>query len=742
MKRKYFLVPLVAGAVIMSACKDKSTTGTSSPDSSADTTTSQSAPTPDPIKPTATPDKRAAKLGFAKHLPKNIAKYDAVFNGKKAFREFLKTPMGIFAMERLADEGISLEDLTDNDEAAMQIAMYSEEYFTAYGDGTVETFDLVMNLLNRVAYYGGRTGVHFADAYVREGDDYRPNMPEELISGPLKGGPKELVKMFSEFNIPAFYQGSKVSDADMRDMVSGQMEEVTSLFSMAGDASEPITIERGDYKFTGYKLSGSKLSEQISDRDMEEMQEVFEAEDVNAFKEALMKKNIVCVSGTVGDYVVLFVGKSEDDLVLAESVPESLCANDGIVFLDSYLDKNIISVGFSDAKIVDTTANVEAIGFRMLSSLTKGLSDGLGNAGSLGDTQDIEALLGSITEQGEKLAGLFTAADAGYVAYIEDGLKAEGFGGGNMPAIDFSQKHSLAAMEGGDKTLLFANWTSDETYNESVMEYVDSLGETSYLLTKRIAALDIDDGEFRDFKQGVDMFDQAFRADAVELWKALRGDLAAGLGAESALVVDMNGALPKVPNVPDVILKSGKMPRISYVSTVNDRSKLQSSWSRVNASAENILKTISQMAGDEIPMQVPMSSEKDGLKTWFVPIPFQNDDFVPSVSVSDELFFVSTSKTFSEGLAERFKAGEGSDRKGAWLHVDFKEFNGFAKEWLDLVEKNLEEIMPGESAQADFTENKPMIEGALKAFSTLDSLTLHTRQEGGRTRVSLHLKAE
>lgn len=746
MKRKYFLIPVVAGAVILSACKDKSTSessGSSSADtSSGSTATSQVAPTPEPVKPSATPEKRAEKLGFAKHLPKSISKYDAVFNGKKALEEFLKTPIGVFVLERMADEGMSLDDLMENEQMAAQIAMYSEEYFTAYGNGTGESFDLVMQLLNRLAYYGGRTGVHFADGFVREGEGYEPKGPQELLSGPLKGGPKELVKMFAEFEMPTFYQGAKVSDADMRDVVAGQMEEVASMFSMAEEASEAITIKRGDFEFTGYKLIGAKLAEQIDDDAMEKMQEVFEAEDVNAFKEALGKKNIVCVSGVVGDYVVLFLGKSEDELVIAGSVSDSMCANEDIVFLDKYLDKNIIGVGYSDTKVVKSSTNMEAIGFRLLSSLTGGLRDGLGDAKSLGDTGDIEALLGSITDQGKELAGMFSAADLGYVAYIEDGLKAEGFGGGNMPSIDFDSKHSLASLEGGDKTLLFANWTSNEAYNEKVMEYVDSIGETAYLLTKRVAALDIDDGDFRDFRQGVEMFDKSFRSDAVELWKALRGDLAEGLGGESALVVDMNGALPKVPNVPDVILKEGKMPRISYVSTVSDRSKLRSSWTRINSSAENILKTISEMAGEEIPMQVPMSSEKDGLKTWFVPIPFQNDDFVPSVSVSDELFFASTSKTFSEGLAERFKSGNGVDRRGAWLHVDFKQLGGFAKEWLDLVEKNLGDIVPGESAQADFRENKPMIEKALKAFSTLDSLTLHTRREAGRTRVSLHLKAE
>lgn len=744
MKRKYFLVPVIAGAALIASCKDKATSDASA---TGDTTSQQSAEgdsaqDASPVKSTATPEERAKKLGFAKHLPSSIVNYNAMFNGKQAFREFLKTPMGVFLLERLGEQDIALEDVLENDEFAMQLAMYSEEYFTAYGKGTTETYDLMTRLLNRMAYYGGKTGIFVADGAIREGGDFNPSGPEEFLNGPLKGGPKELVKLFGDFNIPAIYQGSKVSDEDMRDMVTGQMQEIGSLFAMAGDAAEEVTVKRNGHEFSGYRLNGSALAEEITEDDMEEMQEVFQAEDINAFKDSLSKKSIVCLTGVVDDYVVLFIGRHEDDFELAENVKDSMCANEEIAFIDGYLDKNIISIGFSDAKIANVVGSVESFALKLVNSLTNGLKEGLGDADSLGDTEDVEVLLQSLTDQGEKLLSMFKTTDLGYVAFIEDGLKAEGFGGSNMPAIDFSTSHTLAGLGNGDNTLVFANWTSNEQYNERALEYLDTLGETSYLITKRIAALDIDDGDFRQFQEGLELYERSFKNDAVELWKALRVDLSGGLGSESAFVIDMNGKLPKIPNIPSVVLEEGKMPRIGYVSTVKDRQKLQSSWTRINASAENILKTISEMSGEEIPMQVPMSSEKDGLKTWFVPIPFQNDDFVPSVSVSDDLFFVSTSKTFSESLADSFKAGTKEECKGAWLKVDFKVLTAYLTQWVDLVDKNADDILPGESAREDFRENKPMIDEAIKAFSSLDSLTLHTRNENGRTRVSFHLKAE
>ena len=745
MKRKYLFISLVAGAVAFSSCKEKTTTSSSSGSSSAPADQGGDvAPKPEPMKSTASVEDRAAKLGFAKHMPKNLVSYEAMFNGRDAFEQLLKTPIGEFILERMADEGITLEDLAESEQMSGQLAMYGEEYFAAYGEGTTESFDLALKLFERALYYGARTGVFAADAQVREGGEFEPESPAVLLDGPLKGAIKEAIAIFAKAEMPSFYQGAKVSDDEARELVALQMEQgIAALQFIAGEAVEEISIERDGNEFAGYKVSGAKLVEMMEaeDGNMAAMEEFVDSADIADFKESLAKKNLVAVSGVVGDYVILFVGKSEDDLVFADKAEDSVCANEKMVFIDSYLDKDIFYAGFSDAELMNNVGNLSGLGYRMIGAAVSGASKGLSEARSLGDTRDVEALLESLASQGQALAKLFSASDAGYVFYLEDGIKAESYGGSNMPNIDFGKTHTFAPMATGESTLLFANWTSNEAYNQKVMEYVDTLGETSYMVSKRITALDIDDGDLRQFKEGLDLFDQNFRGETLELWKALREDLSAGLGAESALIVDVNGSFPKVPQVPQVILKEGKVPRIAYVSQVSDRAKLQGSWERINTSAENILKKISEMQGDEIPMQEPMSSEKGDLKTWFIPIPFQNNDFVPSVSVSDELFFASTSKTFSEGLAAKFKEGGGTSRDGAWMHVDFTVLNAYAQQCFKLLEDNADDVFPDEDMRDDIIANRDKIKKALKALETLKKMTMHTRSEGGRTRVSLHMQA-
>lgn len=742
MKRKYILIPLLSGAVAFTACKEKpSTTAPATsgetPEQSGDVT-----PEPDPVKATATPEERAKKLGFAQNLPKDVEHFEAMYNGREAFEQVMGSELGQFLMERMADEGMDLEELMENDEFVAQIASYSEEYFAAYGKGSGKGFSTAALFLEKLVYYGARTGVFVGDAMVGEDGDFNPESPKVFTEGPLKGAPKDVIKMIAEFDMPAFYQGSKVSDEEIRELVVSQTEQGVSLLGMLGGAVEDVTITRGESEFTGYKVIGKNLSEMITEDAVEELQEVFDIADIESFKKTLVEKDLVVVSGVVGDYVLLFIGKSEDDLVLVDNVADSVCANEKMSYVDQYLDKDILTAGYSDASVLNSTGSLGKFTYRMIGSLVEGLNDGLASASSLGDTQDVEVLLKSLKEQGDKLSSLFSVTDAGFIAYLEDGLKMEVYGGSNIPSLDSTKANTLTPMGGGDGTFLFANWTNDKEYNKKVMDYIDTLGEASYLVTKRISALDVDDSDFNQFKQGFELFDGNFRKDVLGVWQALSGSMAEGLGAESAFVIDVNGTLPKVPGVPEAVLTEGKTPRITYVSTVDDRAKLQASWKQVNDSAENILKVASGMIGKDIPMQVPMSSEKNDLKTWFIPVPMQNDDFVPSVSVSDELFFASTSKTFSESLAETMKSDAGEKRHGAWLHVDFEVLNQYAAQWLKIVDANAEEILPSESAREDYASNKPMLEEALKAFGTLDELTLHTRSEGGRSRISMHLKTK
>ena len=750
--KKYIIPFLFTGLLAFVGCNKKST------EPSSEAQTEVEVPTPPVSDAEVSPAQRAAKLGFAQYLPTNVSAYSAVINGSSVIDRMWKTPVGEVIKERLEQEGVSFDDLSDPQvqmSGILQLgaAQYGEDYFVAYGESTPKVGQEVIKFSDRVSYYAGRMAVYAGNAAVAGKMAEAMNDPKKVFAKPLKGLPADFIGMFREVDMPSYYQGVKVSDEDSRALVREQLEAVPDFFSMIEVGVEPVVVERGGAQFEGYKFSGKKMMDQMGEGQglgllwASNLGELGMTDvEVGEFLKLIETKTIVALVGEVHGYVVLFLGSSEDDFVLVDDVEDSLCASDKIKFTDDYLDNDLFTYGFNDGGMAYDVSAIEKICYNLGGSFAKGLSDQLAKSDSLGDTQEIEVILDNIDKQARGLAAMFKDADAGYVAYLEDGIKIEMQGGSNMPQYELQSAHTLAPMSQGKGNVLFANWATNPQYNEGLMTLIDSFVEVSYLMSKQVlpllasrAAADEGNADFIQYNASLQMFDQMFSKDLLDVWQALRTNMAEGLGAETALVIDVNGSLPKVPMLPKAIIEGGKMPRVAYVSTVDDREKLQSSWVRLNNALESLLKKASEMTGAEIPMQVPMSSEKDGLKTWFVPIPFQNDDFVPSVSVSDDLFFASTSKRFVEGLSSLAAKGGGEARQGVWLDVDMKVLHSYAEQWLKLIEKNAAEFM-SDAELEDFNANKEMIETALGALGMMDSLTYHMRQKDGVTRTSMHLK--
>ena len=87
------------------------------------------------------------------------------------------------------------------------------------------------------------------------------------------------------------------------------------------------------------------------------------------------------------------------------------------------------------------------------------------------------------------------------------------------------------------------------------------------------------------------MFDELAAGDLKNIWEALTTDWAQGTGDEGALIIDTRGTLPRVPEVPGVIIEKGLIPRIAYVTPVTDREKISTAWKSSRVQSAIFLKT-------------------------------------------------------------------------------------------------------------------------------------------------------
>jgi hypothetical protein len=510
-----------------------------------------------------------------------------------------------------------------------------------------------------------------------------------------------------------------------------------SLPGMLGEeAATAVEFTQGGVVFKGYKITGEVLAKSMEEgrADIEEM---LEAGDVDRLIAAMKTKNLVIAHGALDNYAMLYLGGDEKSCPLVDKVEDSLAANDAISFVDGYQGKQLAGFVYGEQGLARTAV----VG--SLKDMALGVRDGLAGSEGFGDTRELASLLELVGEKEDALLGLAKTDALGGLIVLDEGVKFELFGGTDRGGIDHAAEHRLGGiggLGGSGEVLLSGSWVATPEYSKRAREYGEAMVESAYAIAGKMAGMEIEDSEqFAQFQQFFGLFNDKFRADGVAMWDAM-ATADSGLGMEAALVVDLKGAMPPLPGVPQEMVDGGRFFRASMISPVTDRAKLKESWSRLDASLKNIFKTISEMSEKEIPMQKPISSEKEGLMTYFFSLPFSNEDFMPSVTVNDKWFVASTSKLQAIELTAAAEAATPVSRKGAWLELDFDALRKFTSDWLALMEKNGEAALGGPEQFAAFKEQLPRMQQGLAAFEEFDQMSFSERREGGKLRTSLHFK--
>ena len=723
-----------------------------------------------------TPDERAAKLGFVKYLPPDAEVVMAFHNGQKAADRVTSSKLwkiiqgatgmdGPPAGDDKKDDALKLPEpdkaaakdakpvaaqgqdpsdaastfkplaTADAQEEAGPGALFGTEFTIALGKSAGDQTGNLLTAYRRMGYFQMRMLAKAFAAAAKAGDfdkmqetmseQYGPQLFKDLLADPESG-----VGIFERMKMPPIYVAFKTS-AGARPAAAQQIASVVDYLGMAGEMVEPVDTEVAGQKFVGHKVSGAKLVDTVG-KDREEIDKMLGAATVDKLLAALAKKELVAVSGTMGDYIVLFVGASVDDLKFAASPAQSLVAGDALAFCDAYASKDLAAVIYAQKGAMDKLLAASG----GLADITAGLRDGLAGSEGLGDTRDLESLLRMVGERETALRKLVTTETLGMAAFFDNGFKIEAFGGSDNDGVDWKTPNKLAVLGNSDDVAVFADFTRDAAHSEKTRAYFEALMETAYAIAMKASELRIDDDKMAQFKQMAQMFDTKFRTDVVALWAAFAGDFEGSLGNEQAFVMDLTGSMPAFPGVPQPVVDQAKFPRMSIVAPVTDRTKLAASWDKMNTTITGILGKISEISGNAIPMQKPTSSDKGGFTTWYFTLPFTSDDFMPSVTLDDKWFIASTSKLQAVDLGTKASKG-GETTTGANFIVNFKALQKFSAETLKVVDKNSAAIFGEGTVPAD---NLATAKQVIDAMGDLDKLTVTVRRENGKLRTSVHLK--
>jgi len=729
---------LVFGAV---SCKKKDDGGqAAAPGGSVEAPKPQDPVTPDPtpVAGTLSAEKRAELVGFAAHLPQDAEYLISIHDGKDATRRLMatkiwKTFAGLSGMPLGADL-----DVEDGEEVAEDAAdalgmsgpamLFGEEFTIAMGKGTSEQLQNLLQINARLSHFQMSNLVKMMAAEIssKEGDE-SPRFREEQFLLDLLNDEKSGVGLFEKTNMPPMYVAFKATDEN-REMINQQVSGSLQFFTFFGEMVKPATTKIGESTFSGYQLVGANIAEELKG-EKEEMEEVMPAATADRLIKAIAAKNLYVVSGIHGDYVVLFIGSSLDDLVFAKDAGSSLAGGTALTFCDAYADKDLLAICYGQGKGLKAVMDRAKGGFADMSA---GIRDGLASCDEFGDTRNIDALLRMVEDREAALQALSSINGGGTVAFFEEGLKIESFGGYDAGYNNWGADNQLAVLGTDPNVMLFANVTSNVEYDAKLRDYVEALFETAYAGAMKVAELPVEDTGFDEFKSYMNLFDTKFRVDLLAFWDGFSNGFDGSLGQERAVVIDLEGGMPAFPGIPQEMVDSAKFPRATWIAPVKDRSKLAGAWDKMNGSLTNIAATVSEMVGKEFPMQKPLSSDKDNSKTWFFPLPFFNDDFLPSVTVNDKWFAASTSKLQATDLIAKAEAG-GATTQGFVMKANFAKLQQYAKETAGLLGKNGKDLGINEA-------DMEMVNKVIDAFAELDSMNIHVRRDAGQLRSSFHFK--
>ena len=688
---------------------------------------------PAPVVSGLSAEERAAMLGIVGHVSAEVDGVASVLGGRKAVEGLAGLDLWAFVREL----GKEMNEVDPQDQISEGLApadpYLGDEFALVFGKGWEETMKLYTGFAQRLNYHQAKAiGQAFAQGAV--GGDFEGSFRSFEEGDWMKGMATEIgpmIDQFQSFKVPSLLGALRVKDEEAR---NAGLEQLNGLTSMFGEEAEPVSFEKAGVAFTGIRFSGTKLAEGL-EAEREEMVRELGEEATNRLMEKVKTLDVVISAAVHGEYLLLHIGGSEEDCPLVSDVASSLVASDRISFIDGFKDKAVHGFLYGSEKVIGSAVQGS------LKGMAEGFRDGLGEVEGFGDARELVGLLDLVGEKESALMELYTPGTLGGVISAGDGVSFDTFGGGDPGHLDKARPHALSSLGDGDHVLLFADITADTHYKERASDLAELLVTIAYAAAEHGAGLEAANEQAAQFQQMFQMFDTSFREDLLQLTGglAMLGD---GLGQESVLVVDLAAKFPPIPGVPAEIVEESRFPRMSWVAPVEDRAKVRESWKEIDGSIRDILKTLREMEMGELNMLDPASAEKDDMVTWYFDALAFSDDLKPSVTLNDQWFAASTSRTQAQELIGRAGTASGDGRTGAWFKLDLDVLREFVKESVAIADKHGEKIGMSPADVESFRATLPQVQEALAALEEFDAVTIHERHEGGVRRATLHFDME
>ncbi len=608
------------------------------------------------------------ELGFASKVPEDADFFfGAFYDGEEIGEKILET-MLLSGLAEEIEEGGREEAVKGIGEAARYLGT---EAFIFSGPGVGEKLGMVGTTYRELsAVWSGVVVGMVLDAMV---DGNRKPDFEELGGGigeDLLARWMDVMAEDSRMIIPSVVVGWHPGESVREDCTEAIGKMLDGFFEGSMTKKEIVFSAYGG-EMSGYEVSGAeafgKAIEEIRKGIEEQAGEMtypegLSAEKLEDFLVAMEKVNFTMASGQIDGRVLVYFGDGEEGFRLAENAQESLAARPEMTWVTPEPGQTLIAAGYLSETMVGAVLPW-LDGSRQWNAMGDAVRP------PLKEQALIRKLLHGLAETSRELAQREFSAWSG-AAYSGENWTILTRGGIVNPSIDYDAPLKMLEAVGAMKPAFRGHWVQNRGWNNLSWRRLEFAGFLLEAIGKEVLA--VNPAETVDSISWLEETVPKMVNFIHELNRAYRDEFRAGIGDEVAVFGDFLGEVPPIPGVSQEVVSEFTMPRFVYARPVVERDLVSKAGLSSMKTWRELVAYANGPAEGMIPLIEPQSIESGGLTTWYAPLPFIGGDFVPGVTVGDDVWMAGTSRELAGGFAKGL-AGESQSREaGVFLEMDFQ----------------------------------------------------------------------
>src|SRR5579862_2432770 len=708
------LVLLLAAS--LAACSPKQSTETA-------------APPPGAPSKAASPASAGDTFGFMSQTPGDVEMYMAAFNSRDVWRRFVHSK----AYAALRESHLfrhHFESLARPPGARKALNFLSPNAEAAVTDPNLLKWrHIAADALGTEVFMSCAPGGTQAFAALQQ---FQTEIRIQQMKG--AGGPPNqwmqtavpsLAPFIETLQIPPIVLGFKMSA--QKQALQEQIEYVKAKLPPTVAVA---TFNIGDKPFTSWTFVAGSLIPADKQQKIHDFLDKNIPDKVVAdrYFQSLLARKAEVAFGYVGDYFLVSLGADHAHLKLAATPADSLLQRPELSVLGPYAGKNIWMTSWAAQKSLETL--VAQRGSALL-PVFEGIK-----AGAHLSPQDNEQIETDLRRIDTKARNLFRPAviqAAVSVSFWHDGLRAEQYGG-ILPAGLATGKDLTLGSTDLPANFIWGDGQEDPAFVAAFLDWVEDITNTGFSFYHRALLPKLNAVQ----QQQSAMAEAMALPRLIDLYHITRDQLLKSFGTETAGGIDLNGAVPPLPNIPPAIQQQGKIPRLAKVREVKDPKLLAQSWQSYLALARGIAAMLPPTM--QAPGGIPDPQHKDlgGADMFWYPLPINAGDLLPNVAVTAgaKNWIFSTSPDYAAAMNAALVKGAPKDANTALkLDIHMTAFYDFAETWIKLLAGHPELIKKPDAA-ANFNRYEGHILTLLKAFRVLQGMEVRYFEENGGLRVS------